>query len=205
MNCTVAIEEFREFFNIDLKTLEAEAAKSPIGANGIVMLPFFNGERTPNLPNGRASICGITQGNFERENLLRASLESAIFGMKIGLERFTSLGYKAKEIRLAGGGSKNPLWQNMAANIMNLPVRVPKNTEAAALGAAIQGLWCFLNNNNPQGESNAKKVSIKTLTDEHVAFDSAETIKPDKKAASEYSKAYANYLKYLEVLAPLYK
>ncbi|MDR0877739.1 MAG: xylulokinase, partial [Treponema sp.] len=106
MNCTVASEEFRTLFGLDVKAFDAEAAKAPIGADGLVVLPFFNGERTPNLPNGRASINGITAANFKRENLARAALESAIFGMRIGLEGFNSLGFKAKEIRLTGGGAK---------------------------------------------------------------------------------------------------
>ena len=92
MNCTVASEEFRALFSLDINAFNAEAAKAPIGADGIVVLPFFNGERTPNLPNGRASVNGITAANFKKENLARAALESAIFGMRIWLEGFNSLG-----------------------------------------------------------------------------------------------------------------
>jgi xylulokinase len=95
MNCTVASEEFRELFGLDVKAFDAEAAKAPIGADGLVVLPFFNGERTPNLPNGRASVNGITAANFKRQNLARAALEAAIFGMRIGLECFNKLGFKA--------------------------------------------------------------------------------------------------------------
>ncbi|MDR1447293.1 MAG: xylulokinase, partial [Treponema sp.] len=104
MNCTVASEEIRGLFGLDVKAFDTEASKAPIGAEGIVVLPFFNGERTPNLPNGRASINGISAANFKRQNIARASLESAIFGMRIGLEGFNKLGFKAKEIRLTGGG-----------------------------------------------------------------------------------------------------
>jgi xylulokinase len=193
MNCTVASEEFRTLFGLDVKAFDAEAAKSPIGAEGVVILPFFNGERTPNLPNGRASVNGITVANFKRENLARAALESAIFGMRIGLEGFNNLGFKAKEIRLTGGGAKSPLWQNIAANVMNLPIRVPAKTEAAAMGAAIQALWCLSN-----------KASIVNLAEEHVMLDGA-TVKPDKKAVAAYNKAYAEYSRYLGALSSLYK
>ncbi|MDR0456580.1 MAG: xylulokinase [Treponema sp.] len=212
MNCTVASEEFRSLFGLDVKAFDAEAQKAPIGAEGIVILPFFNGERTPNLPNGRASVNGITAANFKRENLARAALESAIFGMRIGLEGFNELGFKAKEIRLTGGGAKSPLWQSIAANVMNLPVRVPANTEAAAMGGAIQALWCL---NNNSAENKGKKVSIKDLADEHVALEggsaskddaaSAATVKPDKKAVADYNKAYTHYSRYLGALSPLYK
>ena len=196
MNCTVASEELRSLFGMDLKAFNTEAEKAPIGADGIVILPFFNGERTPNLHNGRASINGVTITNFKKENLMRAAMESAIFGMRIGLDGFTSLGFKPKEIRLTGGGSKSPLWQTIAANVMNLPVRIPTGSEAAAMGGVIQALWCLQT-------SEGKKSSIETLADEHVTL--GETIKPDKKNVALYNEAYAVYLRYLETLSPLYK
>jgi xylulokinase len=197
MNCTVASEEFRGLFGLDVKAFDAEAAKAPIGADGLVVLPFFNGERTPNLPNGRASVNGITAANFKRENLARAALEAAIFGMRIGLEGFNSLGFKAKEIRLTGGGAKSPLWQSIAANVMNLPVRIPAGNEAAALGGAIQALWCL-------EKSKGKKTSIETLVDTHVALEGGATVKPVKADVTAYDKAYQNYSRYLGALGPLY-
>lgn len=196
MNCTVASEEFRALLGLGVKELDAAASTSPIGADGIVILPFFNGERTPNLPNGRASVNGITAANFKKENLARAALESAIFGMRIGLDGFKELGFKPKEIRLTGGGSKSPLWQTIAANVMNLPVRIPTGSEAAAMGGAIQALWCLQ-------KYEGKKCSIEDLADEHIAL--GDVIKPDKKSVEKYNDAYAVYSKYLRALSPLYK
>jgi xylulokinase len=205
MNCTVASEEFRRLFGLDVKAFDAEAAKAPIGADGVAILPFFNGERTPNLPNGRASINGITAANFKRENLARAALESAIFGMRIGLEGFNSLGFKAKEIRLTGGGSKSPFWQSIAANVMNLPLRIPSGGEAAAMGGAIQALWCLLKRSPKEPGEGKKLITIEALADEHVALEGGLTVNPDKKDAAAYDKAYAVYSRYLEAVSPLYK
>jgi len=199
MNCTVASEEFRGMFGLDLRAFGEEAEKSPVGAEGIIVLPFFNGERTPNLPNGRASVNGVTAANFKRSNLFRAAFESAIFGMRIGLEGFDKLGFKAREIRLTGGGSKSGLWRSIVANVMNLPVRVPAGTEAAAMGGAIQALWCMSN------ASGGAKVSIGELADEHVALEDGSTIAPDAKTATAYDKIYGDYLRYLDALSPLYK
>ncbi|MDR0624800.1 MAG: xylulokinase [Treponema sp.] len=198
MNCTVASEEFRGLFGLDVKAFDGEAAKAPIGAEGLTVLPFFNGERTPNLPNGRAGVNGITAANFKRQNLARAALESAIFGMRIGLEGFNTLGFKAREIRLTGGGAKSPLWQRIAANVMKLPVRIPAGNEAAALGGAIQALWCL-------EKTSGKKTTIESLVDEHVALEGGATVKPVKAEAAAYDKAYAVYSRYLEALSPLYK
>jgi xylulokinase len=198
MNCTVASEEFRGLLGLDVKAFDGEAAKAPIGADGLVVLPFFNGERTPNLPNGRASLNGITAANFKRENIARAALEAAIFGMRIGLEGFNGLGYKAKEIRLTGGGAKSSLWQNIAANVMNLPVRIPTSEEAAAMGGAIQALWALENQDSPN-------AAIEILVDAHVALEGGVTVNPDPASAAAYDKAYREYSRYLGVLSPLYK
>ena len=138
MNCTVATEFVRGLFQMDVKELDGEAAKAPCGSEGVLVMPFFNGERTPNLPNGRASITGLTSANTNRANIARASLESAVFAMRGGLDAFRKLGFQPKEIRLIGGGSKSPLWRQIAADIMNLPIRVPALDEAAALGGAVQ-------------------------------------------------------------------
>ena len=197
MNCTVATEQTRALFNLGVKEFDECADKAPIGADGVVFLPFFNGERTPNLPNGRASITGLTAANCSRENIARAAMESAIFGMRIGLEAFQALGFRAREIRLIGGGAKSAIWRKMAANIMNLPVKRPTSDEAAAMGGAIQALWCLL---TAKGE----KVAIADLTDAHVTIDEADCITPDPQAVAAYDRAYAEYNRYLGALAPLY-
>jgi xylulokinase len=124
--------------------------------------------------------------------------------MRIGLEGFNTLGFKAKEIRLTGGGSKSPVWQSIAANVMNLPVRVPQSAEAAALGGAIQALW-VLERNGLAGKPKNLKLSIDAITEEHVALEGGATIKPDTKAVKAYNAAYQEYSKYLGALSPLYK
>jgi xylulokinase len=197
MNCTVASEELRNIFGMDVKAFDEEAAKAPIGAEGVVVLPFFNGERTPNLPFGRAGINGITAANFNKANIARASLEAAIFGMRIGLAGFRDQGFTAKEIRLTGGGAKSPLWRQIAADVTNLPVVLPSGDEAAAMGGAIQALWCL-----KKQEGGA--ASIESLCAEHVGIEGGRTIRPDPAAAAAYDKAYAEYEKYLGALGPLY-
>ncbi|MDR2393296.1 MAG: xylulokinase [Treponema sp.] len=199
MNCTVASEEFRSLFGLDVKSFDAQAATAPIGAGGLVVLPFFNGERTPNLPNGRASINGITAANFNRENIARASLESAIFGMRIGMEGFSHLGFKAKEIRLIGGGAKSPLWQSIAAQVMNLPVQVPAGDEAAAMGGAIQALWTW-----ETMKKAGTSASIESLVEDHVILTGGAQVNPDAASVAAYNRAYEVYARYLGALTPLY-
>ncbi|MHB0855386.1 MAG: xylulokinase [Rectinema subterraneum] len=198
MNCTVASEQVRALLGMSIEELNARAEAAPIGAEGLVVLPFFNGERIPNLPNGRASINGATAANFSKENLARAAMEAAIFSMRIGLESFRKLGFAAQEIRLAGGGAKSRLWRQIVANVTGLPVRVPKEEEAAAFGAAIQALWCF-------EQASGRGKGIEELVDEHVALRDGSTVEPEPESVARYEEAYANYSKYLAALSLLYR
>ena len=196
MNCTVATEFVRGLFEMDVKALDDEASKAPCGSEGVLVMPFFNGERTPNLPNGRASITGLTSANTNRANIARASLESAVFAMRGGLDAFRKLGFEPKEIRLIGGGSKSPIWRQIAADIMNLPIRVPALDEAAALGGAVQALWCLKSMNG--------KCDIAELCAEHIKLDESKNADPVAENVASYDKAYAKYNEVLAAVSPLY-
>lgn len=196
MNCTVATEFIRGLFNLEVQDLDKISSKSQPGADGVIVLPFFNGERTPNLPNGRASITGLTAANTSRENICRAALESAVFAMRGGLEAFRKLGFQPKEIRLIGGGSKSPLWRQIAADVMNLPIRIPVLDEAAALGAAVQALWCYKNL--------TEKCDIAELCAQHIKLDETKGTNPIPENVAAYDKAYAEYQKLVNTVSPLY-
>ena len=198
MNCTVATEFVRGLFNFSISDLEAHSSKAPCGSEGVLVLPFFNGERTPNLPNGRASITGLTTANTNKENICRASMESAVFAMRGGLDAFRKLGFEPKEIRLIGGGSKSATWRQIAADIMNLPVRVPVLDEAAALGAAVQALWCL------ESEKTGKTADIAALCAEHIKLDTEATTNPIPENVAAYDKAYDAYNTVLDAVKPLY-
>lgn len=198
MNCTVASEQIRALLNLDVKALDAEAAKAAPGCGGVFVLPFFNGERTPNLPHGKASITGMTAANCTRANVARAALESAVYSMRGGLEAFKRLGFSPTELRLTGGGAKSPLWRQIVADIFNLPVRVPASPEAAAFGAALQALWCL-----EKDRGNA--VSVETLAEEHVVLDESKAAFPVAANVRAYDAAFAEYGALVERLAPLYR
>ena len=198
MNCTVASEKTRSLLGLDLAGFNALAARASAGSEGLVVLPFFNGERVPNLPAGRASVQGATAANFTAANLARAAMESAIFGMKTGLEAFAAQGFQAREIRLTGGGARSPLWRTIAADILELPVRVPAGDESAAMGAAMQALWCA---ERAQGKS----ISIDEIVEAHIAMEKSPKLFPDDQSVIQYRKAYEGYRRYLGALSPLYR
>ena len=99
----------------------------------MLAVPYFNGERTPNLAGGKACLFGLDGQNMQRENFFRAVVEGVSFGLYYGLERMAEQGICAKEIVLTGGGSNSQIWRQIVADICNVSVSVPKQQETAPL------------------------------------------------------------------------
>ncbi len=197
MNCTVATEQARELFQLDFDGVDTLLLQSAPGANGVVVLPFYNGERTPNLPNGRGCIMGLTMNNNNRANILQASMEAAVFGLRGGLDAFERVGCHFNEIRLTGGGSRNPYWRQMIADVFNLPVQLPKLDEGAALGAALNALI------TEQGLVDSQVAA--NLIDDHVQCDMSATALPNPERHLQYADAYQQYQRYLSLVQPLFQ
>ena len=138
MNVTVATETVRNLFGWSVAQLDSAIAGAPPGADGILFLPYLNGERTPNLPGGKGVFHGLTTRNMKPALLARAVMEGVTLGMAYGLERMRELGIVPKEIRLTGGGSRSGIWRQICADIFNCRVVTLAEAEGAALGAAIQ-------------------------------------------------------------------
>ena len=179
MNCTVTTELVRGLLDTELKAFESAVSAAAPGADGVLTLPFFNGERTPNLPNAKGALFGLDPRNATRENLLRSSMEGATFALRFGVEELGRLGIDAGEIVLTGGGAGSATWRQAVADICNLPVTVLKQDEGAALGAALQALAAL------QG------VDIVDLVADHLARDQRRSCEPHRETARLYDAAYA--------------
>ncbi len=138
MNVTVATERARALFGWSHEAFDQAAAATDPGADGLLFLPYLQGERTPNLPDAHGSLHGMNPGNFTSGHIARAVLEGVTLGMAWGLGRLRALGIQGEEIRLIGGGSKSPLWRALCADVFGLPTVTTCNPEGVALGAAIQ-------------------------------------------------------------------
>lgn len=193
MNCTVATEQARKLTNLDLSATEAMLAATTPGAGGIVTLPFYNGERTPNLPDARAAVFGLGIDNTSPANLLRSAMEGATFGLRHGLQIFARHELKFDSVCLTGGGAASAVWRQMAADVFDLPVIVPRQPEGAALGAALQAAWAH---QRMRGVSQ----SLPDLVDDHVLTDDAAGREPDPSAVPAYRAAYERYMDHLFLL-----
>jgi xylulokinase len=140
MNVTVATEAVRNLFGWSLAQLDEAVGTVPPGADGLLFLPYLQGERTPNLPKGTGVCHGLTTRNMTPGHLARAAMEGVTLGLAYGLGRLRLLGISPTEIRLTGGGSKSAVWRQICADVFGCRVVTLAEAEGAALGSAIQAL-----------------------------------------------------------------
>ncbi len=197
MNVTVSTELTRNLLGRSLADLNQLASSAPPGAEGILLLPYFNGERTPALPNAKAGFFGLTSTNFNAANMARSSMEGATLGLRYGLEVLKQQGLTPTEVRLVGGGAKSPLWRQIVADVFNCPVVCPESSEAGAVGAALQAMWCYI------GQKEGV-ISIGELTDRYIALDESSRAVPDTSTAARYAEIYQNYLQLNDVMRPFW-
>jgi xylulokinase len=143
MNATNAVDRVRDLFGWEMQAVEKNVVRSAPGANGLTFLPYFYGERLPNLPNGSGVIHGLTSSNTNRHDIARALIEGIVIGLAQGMNRLTALGIEAQELRITGGGAKSASMRQIVADVFGLPVIGFKTAEAAALGAAIHSAWTY--------------------------------------------------------------
>ena len=194
MNCTVGTELVRQMLGVDIATLEVQLAQARPGASGVVTVPFFNGERTANLPQAKACIMGLDTRNTRPENLLRSVVEGGTFALRHGLQRLIDLGIDAEEVVVTGGGAKSGAWRQIVADVCNAPVTVLKNEEGAAFGAALQALAML------EGDG----ADIRDVTKHHLQRDTRRCCDPDPSNSSFYSEVYGNYQDAVLQVAALY-
>ena len=189
MNVTVATEMIRTgFFGAGLADFDRQIEQVPAGSEGLLLLPYLEGERVPNSPKGTGVLLGIRPATASPPYLARAAMEGVTLGLKYGLERLKELGLAPNEIRLIGGGSRSRVWRGIAADVLGVTCVSPRNEEGPAFGAALQAAWC-----DQGGE-------ITTLVKECVELDEATRQVPDQRLRSLYEELYEVYAKLSETL-----
>jgi D-xylulose kinase len=171
MNVTVATEMVRNEAGLDHARFEKLAAKAPAGSDGLLLLPYLEGERTPNLPDGTGVFFGVRPRTFTSAHYARAAMEGVTLGMNYGLRRLGALGVTARQVRATGGGAKSKLWRQIMADVFNAEVVTLKVGEGAAYGSALQALWCW---RRQKGD----RVEIPEITDRFVSLQTGETAEP---------------------------
>ena len=143
LNMTGPTDSLKNLFRLDNAALELLASQAPAGSRGLVFLPFLDGERIPALPDATGALFGMNRANFEAAPIARSVMEGTILNIGYGFARMKELGLDPAEIRATGGGAKNRLWLQIAADVLRKPIATLRESEAAAYGAAIQAIWTY--------------------------------------------------------------
>jgi len=155
------------------------------GAGGLTMLPFLNGERTPDLPTARGSLVGLSAVNMTPENLMRAMVEGVTFGMLSGLKRV--LGARSAErVFMIGGGARSRAWRQMVADMTGAEIVVPVGDEAGCLGAVIQAIWAH-------GRASGAGEEIAAIAGRCVGLDTDKRATPVAGRRAAYDDAFGHY------------
>jgi xylulokinase len=128
---------------VDHDGLTRLALEAQPGSAGVVLVPYFEGERTPNLPKATASFHGLTIASSTRANIARAAIEGMLCGLAAGLDAVRAVGVNAQRIVLIGGAAQNSAITTIAAQVFDAPVLVPAPGEYVADGAAAQAAWAL--------------------------------------------------------------
>lgn len=143
LNAARVLDAVARLLGVDHDGLAELALAAQPGADGLVLHPYFEGERTPNLPDATATLTGLTLASTTRENLARAAIEGMLCGLADGLDAITGLGVPAERILLIGGAARSAAVGPVAAQVFGVPVVIPEPGEYVALGAAAQAAWAL--------------------------------------------------------------
>ena len=125
-----------------------------------MLVPYFAGERTPDLPDATATMRGMSLSSATRPNVARASIEGMLCGLADGLAAITTLGVAAERILLIGGAAQNRAVQHIAAQVFPIPVTVPEPGEYVAAGAARQAGWAITGDLPPWSTPTASRYDV---------------------------------------------
>ncbi|MFB2599532.1 xylulokinase [Herbiconiux sp. P17] len=143
LNAARILDSTAALLGVDHDTLGTLALAAEPGAGGLVLQPYFEGERTPNLPDATATLFGMTLASTTREGLARAAIEGLLCGLADGLDALRRVGVEPSRILLIGGAAMNPAVQAIAAQVFDVPVTVPQPGEYVADGGAVQAGWAL--------------------------------------------------------------
>ena len=134
LNATKVTGTVARLLGVGLEQLDALAATAPPGANGVVLVPHFDGERTPNRPDATGNLVGL-RNETTGSDLARAAYEGIVANLLAGAG---ALGGDFERILLVGGGAQSTMFRRVVADLTGRPVRVPREQELVACGAAVQ-------------------------------------------------------------------
>lgn len=158
LNAARVLDAVAGLLGVDHAGLARLALDAEPGSGGLVLQPYFEGERTPNRPDATATLFGMTLTSTRRESLARAAVEGLLCGLADGLDAIRRCGVPARRVLLIGGAARNAAVSAISAQVLDLPVVVPGIEEAVARGAAVQAGWALTGERPSWVDASARSV-----------------------------------------------
>ena len=149
LNGAPVLAAMATMLGVDFDELDRLALLAPAGAEGLTLVPYFEGERSPNLPDATGALQGVTTRNLTSANVARAGVEGLLSSMAYCIDKIAAQGVDIERIILVGGGARSEAVRRIAPAIWGRPVHVPTPAEYVALGAARQAAWTLSQADSP--------------------------------------------------------
>lgn len=144
LNAARVLDAAASILRVDHAELADLALSAPAGADGLVLVPYLEGERTPNRPNATGALHGLRLATSTPAHLARAAVEGLLCALADGLDAIIAQGAVVERVILIGGGARSEAVRRLAPGIFGVPVVVPPPGEYVADGAARQAAWVAL-------------------------------------------------------------
>jgi xylulokinase len=141
LNASRVLDATARVLGVDHAGLSRLALQAPAGADGLVLVPYLEGERTPNRPDASGTLHGMRLATMTPEHLARAAVEGMLCGLADGIDALRAQGVRVERLQLIGGGAQSEAVRRIAPQVFGLPVTVPEPGEYVADGAARQAAW----------------------------------------------------------------
>ncbi len=149
LNAARVLDSMARLLDVDRDEFSRLALSTPAGAGGLVVVPYFEGERTPNRPDSTGAVHGLQLRTATAGHLARAAIEGLLCGLADALDALRGEGVRIERLMLVGGGARSEAVRRIAPAVFGLPVIVPAQGEYVADGAARQAAWTLLSGDEP--------------------------------------------------------
>jgi xylulokinase len=149
LNAARVLDAAARMLGVDHAGLSDLALEAPAGAGGLVLVPYLEGERTPNKPDATGAIHGLRLETANPSYLARAAVEGMLCGLADAVDAVRALGTPVERIIMVGGAARSRAVQEVASAVLGLPVTLPQPGEYVARGAARQAAWVLAGGADP--------------------------------------------------------
>ncbi len=168
LNASRVLDATAALLGVDHAGLDELALSAPVGTDGLVLVPYLEGERTPNRPDATGTLHGLRLSTMTPAHMARAAVEGVLCGLADGLDAVRDQGVEVDRLLLIGGGARSRAVQRIAPQVFGLPVHVPEPGEYVADGAARQAAWALSGAAEPPTWSTGETTTLEAAPEPRI-------------------------------------